>query len=115
MGEYGFTGSQKCSLRYETWKKLLLTLRGLMPGGGDDHEDVVQRLKGRLREQLDMEGYFEVLKKNGAFYYADPGECPDIVHLGLLEAPGTRNLDSDSPSPGGMCVFIVIEHEYLIT
>ncbi|KAH8586690.1 hypothetical protein B0O99DRAFT_643864 [Bisporella sp. PMI_857] len=43
-----------------------------------------RQLKEKLREQKDMDGYSKVLKHEGAMYFKDPKDCPEILRFGLL-------------------------------
>jgi len=54
-------------------------------GSGEeaDYEHELNELKLRLSQQLDMEGYCNILQEKGAVFYQDPAECPEVKILGL--------------------------------
>ena len=48
-----------------------------------DYVHELNELKLRLSQRLDMEGYCNILQENGAVFYQDPAECPEVKILGL--------------------------------
>jgi hypothetical protein len=60
-------------------------------GEDADHEQELSKMKQRLWQQPDMEEYCKVLQDNGAVFYENPAECPEVTMLGLLENDGLEN------------------------
>jgi len=49
-----------------------------------DYEHELNEMKLRLTQQLEMERYCTNLQENGAVFYQDPAECPEVKILVLL-------------------------------
>jgi hypothetical protein len=63
----------------------LESLGRIQSGEEADYEQELSKMKQRLWEQPDMEGYCKVLQDNGAVFCENPAECPEATMLGLWE------------------------------